>query len=151
MAKPLISIIIPTYNRRDLISDTLDSILVQTYKNWECIIVDDGSTDNSSAVINSYVKKDSRFQYHKRPIDKAKGGNACRNYGFELSKGEFVNWFDDDDIMLKDFLKTKIETFTIETWFVIASHYLVDQDLNNQIVVSLKSSLIYLKITYYGG
>src|SRR6187431_937929 len=99
MSFQVISIIIPTYNRANLIGETLDSILAQTYQNWECIIVDDGSDDNTEEVVNSYVKKDSRFQYHQRPHDRPRGGNAARNYGFELSKGEFVNWFDDDDVM----------------------------------------------------
>lgn len=61
----LISIIIPTYNRSHLIRETLDSILAQTHKNWECIVVDDGSTDETEDVLNEYVKKDNRFQYHK--------------------------------------------------------------------------------------
>ena len=56
---PLVSIIIPTYNRAHLISETLDSILAQTYINWECIIVDDGSTDATGKVINEYIKRDN--------------------------------------------------------------------------------------------
>ncbi|PNW26192.1 glycosyltransferase family 2 protein [Formosa algae] len=103
----LISIIIPTYNRAHLISETLDSIIDQTYQNWECIIVDDGSTDHTAKVVEDYCNGDRRFQYHHRPKDRLPGGNAARNYGFELSKGEYVNWFDSDDIMLPDFFKTK--------------------------------------------
>jgi len=102
---PLVSIIIPTYNRAYLINETLDSIIAQTYKNWECIIVDDGSTDNTVEVVNEYLKKDIRFQLHHRPKNRLKGGNAARNYGYEVCKGEFVNWFDSDDIMES----TKIE------------------------------------------
>ena len=145
MEEPLISIIIPTYNRKKLIGETLNSILAQSYKNWECIIVDDESTDESSALIKSYVSKDSRFQYHAKPSGKAKGGNACRNYGFKLSKGEYVNWFDDDDVMLEDFLKSKLEAFTNDINFVIGSHYTVDENLNNQTVVILKEESYLLK------
>ena len=64
---PLVSIIIPTYNRAHLIGETLDSVLAQTYQNWECIIVDDGSSDNTDDVVNDYVKKDPRFKYYYRP------------------------------------------------------------------------------------
>jgi len=96
---PLVSIIIPTYNRAHLIGETLDSVLAQTYIKWECIIVDDGSTDDTAEVLKRYLQKDSRFQYHHRPHDRLKGANACRNHGFELSKGEYINWFDDDDLM----------------------------------------------------
>jgi glycosyltransferase involved in cell wall biosynthesis len=103
-----VSIIIPTYNREHLISETLDSITAQTYTNWECIVVDDGSTDDTEGVILNYIKIDSRFQYHQRPIDRIKGANACRNYGHELSRGEYIKWFDSDDIMHPDFLEKQI-------------------------------------------
>lgn len=106
--EPLVSIIIPTYNREDLISETLDSILAQTYVNWECIVVEDGSTDNTVEVINAYIKKDARFQYHHRPKERLKGGNAARNYGFELCNGDYVNWFDSDDVMFPNKIESKI-------------------------------------------
>lgn len=96
---PLVSIIIPTYNRAHLISETLDSVLAQTYTNWECLVVDDGSTDATEALLHGYMEKDSRFQYHKRPDRHLPGGNGARNYGFEVSKGEYVQWFDSDDMM----------------------------------------------------
>ena len=99
-----ISVIIPTYNRVDLIEETLDSVLGQTYTNWECIIVDDGSLDNISKVLIPYLE-DSRFKFYNRPSEKKKGANSCRNYGFEMSSGEFIKWFDSDDIMLPDFLQ----------------------------------------------
>ena len=111
MNTPLISIIIPTYNRAHLIGETLDSIVAQTYSNWECIVVDDGSTDTTAEVMREYVKKDSRFQYHQRPENKLKGPNSCRNYGFELSKGEYVKWFDSDDVMLPTLLEKQILPF----------------------------------------
>ena len=99
MKTPLVSIIIPTYNRAHLIGETLDSILAQTYANWECIVVDDGSTDKTSELMAAYCKKDMRFQYHHRPKDRPKGANACRNYGFELSKGEYIQYLDSDDLI----------------------------------------------------
>lgn len=100
MTQNLVSIIIPVYNRSALIRETLDSIIAQTYKDWECIIVDDGSQDDSLAVVEQYVQKDARFRSYKRPTEKQKGANACRNFGFEQSKGAFVIWFDSDDLML---------------------------------------------------
>ena len=109
MKSNLISIIIPTFNRSDLIVKTLDSIIAQTYKNWECIVVDDGSTDNTQKLIEEYITKDSRFQYHHRPKDRLRGGNAARNYGFEVSRGEYIQWFDSDDLMHPEKLKIQIE------------------------------------------
>ncbi|RYJ50878.1 glycosyltransferase family 2 protein [Flavobacterium petrolei] len=109
LSNNLVSIIIPIYNRADLIGETLNSIITQTYMNWECVVIDDGSTDDTAALIADYIKKDSRFQYHQRPVDKIKGANSCRNYGFELSKGEYIKWFDSDDIMHPDFLEKQVK------------------------------------------
>ncbi|GGE32326.1 glycosyltransferase family 2 protein [Psychroflexus planctonicus] len=105
--QPLVSIIIPTYNRAHLIGETLDSVLAQTYPNWECIIVDDGSTDNTDEVVGAYVEKDARFKYYHRPEEHLPGGNGARNFGFKMSKGEYVNWLDSDDLLSPYFLSNK--------------------------------------------
>ena len=105
----MVSVIIPTYNRANLIGDTLNSVLAQSYQNWECIIVDDGSTDHTDEVVQSYIKKDKRFKYYHRPIEHQPGGNGARNYGFKKSKGEYIQWFDSDDLMLKDKIEKKID------------------------------------------
>ncbi|WPR71610.1 glycosyltransferase family 2 protein [Flavobacterium sp. NG2] len=112
--KPLVSIIIPTYNRASLISQTLDSVLLQTYNNWECIIVDDGSFDNSEEVILSFVKKDIRFRYFKRPIGRNKGASSCRNIGVEKSKGNFIQFLDSDDVLSENKLQDQIKR--IKDW-----------------------------------
>lgn len=108
--QPLVSIIIPTYNRADLIGETLDSVLAQTYQNWECIVVDDGSTDHTAKLLDFYTEKDSRIQYYQRPKNRPKGGNACRNYGFEVSKGEYIQWFDSDDLMTENHVDVLLTT-----------------------------------------
>lgn len=95
----MISIIIPTFNRAHLIGETLDSIIAQTYQNWECIVVDDCSTDNTEEVLEEYLKKDTRIFFYKKPNDMPKGPSAARNFGFQKSKGEYINFFDSDDLM----------------------------------------------------
>ena len=105
---PLVSIIIPTFNRANLIGETLDSVIGQTYTNWECIVIDDGSTDGTDKLLNIYLQKDTRIQYLQRPSERPKGANSCRNYGFEFSRGEYVNWFDSDDIMHPEKLEIQI-------------------------------------------
>lgn len=95
----LISIIIPAYNRAHLIEETLNSITAQTYINWECIVIDDHSADDTLNVVSKIAKKDARIKVFLKPTGKPKGPSASRNYGFELCKGEFINWFDSDDIM----------------------------------------------------
>ena len=107
----LVSIIIPTYNRAHLISETLDSILAQTYTNWECIIVDDHSQDNTQTVIKEYQDSDSRFQFFVRPNSKNKGANSCRNYGIEKSKGNYIIFLDSDDLFASNCLENRIATF----------------------------------------
>lgn len=109
MNEPLISIIIPTYNRAHLISEALDSVLMQTYTNWECIIVDDGSTDSTEVIVNHYLSIDSRFQYHKRPINYKSGANGARNYGAKLSNSRFLIFLDSDDLLIDNALKNRIK------------------------------------------
>lgn len=114
MKAPLVSIIIPTYNRANLIGETLGSVLTQTYTNWECIIVDDGSTDHTDEVVENYLKKDIRFIYIKKRLNQfAKGAGAARNYGLEYSQGEYINWFDSDDLMESNFISEKIKILTL--------------------------------------
>ncbi|NAS29823.1 glycosyltransferase [Flavobacteriaceae bacterium R38] len=107
--KDLVSIIIPSYNRGHLIHETLESLLEQDYTYWECIIVDDASTDNTEEVVRLYQEKDNRIKFFKRPKNRPKGANACRNYGFEKSNGAYINWFDSDDLMLPDFISSRLE------------------------------------------
>ncbi|MFC7444400.1 glycosyltransferase family 2 protein [Mesoflavibacter profundi] len=102
-----VSIIIPVYNRAHYIAKTLDSIIDQTFKNWECIVVDDGSTDHTLEVVKFYENKDNRIKLYQRPEQFKKGANACRNFGFSISKGQYIQWFDSDDLMFKDLLKAK--------------------------------------------
>lgn len=142
---PLISIIIPNYNRENLIGETLDSIVAQTYNNWECIVVDDGSTDNSKKVIQTYVDKDPRFQLHDRPKNRQKGANACRNYGFQLSKGELINWFDSDDIMLSTFIQDKLNCFKNDIDMVICTGYTTNHLLQNKKTIVLKETHFLFK------
>jgi len=96
---PLVSIIIPTYNRAHLISETLDSVLSQTYANWECIVVDDGSTDNSLNIIQQYCERDDRFKFFARPSNRNKGASCCRNIGLENTKGKYIQFLDSDDLL----------------------------------------------------
>lgn len=139
MTNKLVSVIMPTYNRAHLIGQTLDSVLAQTYPNWECIIVDDGSTDTSDEVVGEYVKKDSRFQYYQRPKDRKKGPNSCRNYGLELSKGEFVKWFDSDDLMYSELLEEQIASFKSTTDCSVCKIVYCDFEKN----ITIKENTIY--------
>ena len=94
-----VSIIMATYNRVDFIIETLESIKKQVFTDWECLIIDDGGTDNTAEVIAPVLKLDSRFRYLKRPTKYMRGLPGCRNYGLDLAKGDYIIFFDDDDIV----------------------------------------------------
>lgn len=106
---PKISIIIPIYNAFPYIKEMLDSIQTQTFTDWELILVDDGSTDNGPQLINTYVESDHRITYVKRPDDRIKGACTCRNIGLEMIKGEYVIWFDADDIIAPYCLQQRVD------------------------------------------
>lgn len=155
MNKSLISIIIPTYNRAFIIQETLNSILAQTYSNWECIIVDDGSLDNTEEIVAGYIGKDKRFQYHKRPENRKKGPNSCRNYGFELSKGNYVKWFDSDDLLEIDafekyiqFALTDFDVIICEIKYITLEGDLINKKHNYKSLNIIEDYLLG-KITYY--
>lgn len=91
----MISIIIPTYNRGGIIDNTLDSIKTQSYKEWECIIVDDHSSDDTRDVVGMYVKQDRRFKYLIN--ERKKGAQGARNTGLYHTSAEWVFFFDSDN------------------------------------------------------
>lgn len=99
MTTTTVSIIMATFNRAHFIVETLQSIQNQTFKDWECIVIDDGGTDNTDKVIQPFLSNDNRFQFLKRNSNYHKGLPGCRNYGLDLAKGKYIIFFDDDDII----------------------------------------------------
>ena len=97
-----ISIIIPAYNRASIIRKTLDSIVNQTSKEWECIVVDDFSTDNTKDVVASYIAISPQVSYYIN--EGKKGAQGARNTGLKYSKFDWVIFFDSDNIMHDDFI-----------------------------------------------
>lgn len=103
---PIVSVIIPVYNIEKYIGKCLESILNQSYDNWEAIVVNDGSTDSSLKICESFAKTDSRFKV----ITIENGGPSnARNHGLDLVKGEFVMFVDGDDMLLPDAIKISVE------------------------------------------
>jgi glycosyltransferase involved in cell wall biosynthesis len=98
----LVSIILPVFNGENYIPAALDSIMSQSYVNWELIIVDDGSTDSTADIISSYMRRDSRITYvhqHNKKLP------CALNTGHELAKGEFITWTSHDNVLRNDFLE----------------------------------------------
>lgn len=104
----LISVVIPCYNQAEYLPETLDSLIAQSYSNWEGIIVNDGSPDNTEEVALSYLEKDKRLKY----VVKENGGlSSARNYGIECALGEFILPLDSDDIIKPGYIEKAIEAF----------------------------------------
>lgn len=107
MAMPLVSVVITTYNRAELVEDAIDSVLAQTYTNFELFVVDDASTDNTESVIDQY--DDDRLTYVCHESNKHL--SASRNTGIELSSGEYIAFLDDDDEWIETKLERQISRF----------------------------------------
>ena len=103
----VVSIIIPTFNRRALLEDTLDSVRAQTYPHWEAIVVDDGSTDDTGVFMESLSKSEPRIRFLHRQGEKG-NANVCRNQGFAASTGEYVVFLDSDDLLMPDCLAHRV-------------------------------------------
>jgi len=101
--KPTVSVIIPTYNRANLITDTINSVLSQTYKNYEIIIIDDGSTDNTKEVLSPYMNKIAYIYQDNQ------GASAARNTGIRYAKGEYIAFLDSDDLWLPFKLEKQVK------------------------------------------
>ncbi len=103
MITPEVSVVLPTYNRAALLPRALDSIISQTFGNWEIVLIDDGSTDNTSAVVERYAKRiGDRLVVIRQPNG---GPGSARNRGIDVSRGRFVAFLDSDD----EYLPTKLE------------------------------------------
>ncbi len=158
MLKSKISVIIPTYNRAQLLKETLKSLEAQNFAGWECIIVDDGSNPEEIAEISNFIRGSRKINFFKRPAYKIKGPSACRNYGLEKASGEFIQFFDDDDVMYPDMLFRKLAAILKNNADVVVSpldHYYIDKAevLNQNKIYSedLVTDYVTGKITWYSS
>jgi glycosyltransferase involved in cell wall biosynthesis len=105
-----VSIIIPSYNRASFLKKAITSVLEQTYSNWELLIIDDASSDETKELCDGFCQKDERIKYF-RPWDKNKGVSASRNYGIKISSAELIAFLDSDDIWLAKKLEKQINEY----------------------------------------
>ena len=105
--KPLLTVLMPVYNAEKFLAESINSILSQTYSDFELLILDDGSTDNSLKIIEAYAKEDKRIKVIVN--QKNRGEAKCRNRLLKNSKTEFIAWMDADDISLEDRLQTQMD------------------------------------------
>ena len=108
MREPLVSIIVPCYKQAEYIAETLDSVLAQTYCNWECVIVNDGSPDNTEDIVAKYIAVDDRFKYFWKENE---GVAKARNYGVMNSMGEYVLPLDADDLIEPTYVEKAVDWF----------------------------------------
>lgn len=113
MDKPLVSIVIPLFNKLDWIPQTVISVANQTYKNWECIIIDDGSTDGSFELVTSLTKT---LPGNWKVVRQANSGQSvARNQGIEIALGEYIALIDADDIWFEDKLEKQVEFLNLNS------------------------------------
>ena len=120
MNQELISIIVPIFNAEKYLHQCLDSILSQSYVNFECLLINDGSTDASASICREYVAKDARFRY----FEKENGGvSSARNLGIERSGGAYITFIDSDDWVEFDYLEVLYAAIIQETADISVSTY----------------------------
>lgn len=135
--EPLVSIITPLYNSEKYVAETIDSVLNQTYKNWEMLIVDDCSSDNGPRIVKKYHEQDKRIKYIK--LDKNSGAAVARNKAIELAKGKYIAFLDSDDLWKSEKLEKQIN-------FMKENEYLVSYSEYEEIDKNSKSLNILIKI-----
>lgn len=125
-----VSVIMPSYNSAAYVREAISSVLDQTYKNWELIIVDDASTDNSIDVIRPYVENDPRIRLHVS--EKNAGAAATRNKCTELATGDVIAFLDSDDLWLKEKLEKQVAVYQSDpsATFVFTHYQCMDKDGN---------------------
>lgn len=132
---PFFSVVIPTYNRAAFLPGVLQTILAQTYTDFEVILVDDGSTDNTPQVVQGHMQRDSRIRYHRKANEER---SVARNTGFALAKGQYVVFHDSDDLMKPHHLATLAraiaenpDVYFLATKFVLQTETgIVDDEIN---------------------
>ena len=137
MNQKLVSIVTPTYNCELFISLTIKSVLDQTYDNWEMLIIDDYSTDNTSLKVYEFMKNDRRIQYHK--LDSNQGAAMARNYGVERAKGEFIAFLDSDDLWSPEKLEKQISFMETNNYNFTCTDYDQIDESGNYIGKTIKA------------
>lgn len=125
----LVSIITPTYNCAKFIGETIDSVLSQTYTNWEMIIVDDCSTDNTEEIVKYYSKDDNRIKYYK--LENNSGAAVSRTKAMELANGQYMAFLDSDDLWCSNKLEIQIKFMKDNEYaFTCTKYEQIDEESN---------------------
>ena len=110
MTDKLVSIITPTYNCAEFIARTIDSVLAQTYRNWEMIIVDDQSNDTTREIVEGYMKNEPRIKYYR--LSENSGAAVARTTAMQMAQGSYMAFLDSDDIWMPDKLERQLRWMT---------------------------------------
>lgn len=139
---PLVSIITPSYNASKFIEETLESILKQTYSNWELIIIDDCSTDNSIEILQPYIEQDSRIKVLLNETNL--GAASSRNRGLDIANGDYIAFLDSDDLWLPQKLSKQIAFMQQENVLLSYTSYYAMNETGRTIgLYTIKSKTTY--------
>lgn len=127
--KPIVSIITPTYNSADFVAETIDAILAQSFTDWELLITDDCSTDNTSEIVQAYAEKDERIRLYV--LEKNSGAGAARNNSLANAQGRYIAFCDSDDRWTADKLQKQIAFMQDNSYaFTYTGYHLCDEQGN---------------------
>lgn len=131
--KPLVSVIIPTYRRVELLKETLINLIKQEYSYWEAIVVDDGSESDIIRITSQYTNLDERIFFYERPNFYPKGASGSRNFGLSQAKGKYIQWLDDDDLLSAEKILKQVEVLEKSDSFkkIAISSWAYSYDLDN--------------------
>lgn len=142
----LISVIVPCYNQANYLEECLQSVLNQTYKNWECIIVNDGSKDNTEDIAEKWVKKDNRFRY----LYKENGGlSSARNAGTDMAKGSYIQFLDSDDMILPEKFEKSMK-FADNAEIIYSDYYELKNGKEAPPYIDLKNNVFNFQNLLFG-
>ena len=126
-SNPLVSIVLPTYNRANWLAGSIESCLNQSYKNIELIVVNDGSSDATEEIVQEFIEKDNRVRYLKKPNG---GLPKALNHGFQYAKGKYFTWTSDDNLYDKDAIEIMVTALekSVSSKLVYCNYQLIDED-----------------------
>jgi len=142
--RPLVSVIIATYNRADYVGESINSVLNQSYQNVEIVVIDDGSTDNTKNVLSQYKNK-IKYIYQEN-----KGQAAARNNGIRESKGEFIAFLDSDDLLMPGAIELQVNALSSESNIKLAYGRIMEIDSKGRAIVTHRNNQRYKSGSVYG-
>lgn len=139
--RPRVSIGLPVYNGENFLADAIDSVLAQTFTDFELVISDNASTDRTESICRAYTAQDARIRYYR--VDQNKGAAWNYNRVFQLSAGDYFRWLAHDDKLAPDLLQKSVQVLDAHPDVVLCSTWVVDIDENDEALITKQTTVDY--------